>query len=88
MSTWLSEDLNDYIDTGNFAEQSFVIPKADLGLATQLLDGMTITMTRLAGTKPTVKFDDIQFEQTGIPAVFKATTSQDYYNSQQSQRGR
>ena len=69
-----SVDLNDYIDTGNFAEQNFVIPKADLGLTTQLLDGMTITMTRLGGTKPTVKFDDIQFEQTGTPAVFQATT--------------
>jgi hypothetical protein len=70
-----SVNLNDsYIDTGNFAEQSFAIPKADFGLATQLLDGMTITMTRLGGTKPTVKFDDIQFEQTGTPAVFKATT--------------
>jgi hypothetical protein len=69
-----SIDLNDYIDTGNFAEQSFVVPKADLGLTTQLLDGMVITMTRLGGTKPTVKFDDIQFEQTGTPAVFKATT--------------
>lgn len=67
-------DLNGYIDTGNFAEQNFVIPKADLGLTTQLLDGMTITMTRLGGTKPTVKFDDIQFEQTGTPAVFQATT--------------
>jgi hypothetical protein len=69
-----SVDLNDYIDTGGFAEQNFVVPKADLGLTTQLLDGMTITMTRLGGTKPTVKFDDIQFEQTGTPAVFKATT--------------
>ena len=28
-----SIDLNDYIDTGNFAEQPFVIPKADLGIS-------------------------------------------------------
>lgn len=69
-----SVDLNDYIDTGDFAEQGFAVPKADLGLATQLLDGMTITMVRLGGTKPTVKFDDVQFEQTGTPAVFQATT--------------
>lgn len=69
-----SVDLNDYIDTGNFAEQTFVVPKADLGLTTQLLDGMTLTITRIGGTKPTIKFDDIQFEQTGTPAVFKATT--------------
>lgn len=69
-----SVNLNDFIDTGDFTEQNFVVPKADLGLTTQLLDGMTITITRLAGTKPTIKFDDIQFEQTGDPAVFKATT--------------
>lgn len=69
-----SIDLNDFIDTGDFTEQNFVIPKADLGLTTQLLDGMTIIITRLAGTKPTIKFDDIQFEQTGNPAIFTAST--------------
>jgi len=69
-----SVNLNDFIDTGNFSEQGFVVPKAELGLTTQLLDGMTITITRLGGTKPTIKFDDIQFEQTGTPAIFKATT--------------
>lgn len=69
-----SIDLNDFIDTGNFLEQNFVVPKLDLGLTTQLLDGMTLTIIRTAGTKPTIKFDDIQFEQTGTPAVFKATT--------------
>ncbi len=69
-----SVDLNDFIDTGDFSEQNFVIPKADLGLTTQLLDGMTLTITRIGGTKPTIKFDDIQFEASGDPAVFKATT--------------
>jgi len=69
-----SVNLNDFIDTGDFAEQNFVVPKADLGLTTQLLDGMTLTITRSGGAKPTIKFDDIQFEQTGNPAVFKATT--------------
>jgi len=69
-----SVDLNNFIDTGNFAAQNFVIPKADLGLTTQLLDGMTLTITRIGGTKPTIKFDDIQFEAAGTPAVFRATT--------------
>ncbi len=70
-----SVDLNDYIDTGNFSEQNFVIPKADLGITTQVLDGMSLVMVRAGGgPKPTVKFDDIQFEQTGDSAVFKATT--------------
>ena len=69
-----SVNLNDFIDTGDFGEQNFVIPKTDLGLTTQLLDGMTLTITRSGGTKPTIKFDDIQFEALGDPAVFKATT--------------
>jgi len=69
-----SVDLNDFIDTGNFATQSFVIPKADLGLTTQLLDGMSLRITRTGGARPTIAFDDIQFEASGDPAIFKATT--------------
>ena len=69
-----SVDLNNFIDTGDFGIQNFVVPKAELGLTTQLLDGMTLTITRIGGTKPTIKFDDIQFEAAGTPAVFKATT--------------
>ena len=69
-----SVNLNDFIDTGNFSEQSFAIPKDALGLTSDLLDGMTITITRTGGTKPTIKFDDIQFEQTGTPVVFTART--------------
>ena len=69
-----SVNLNDYMDTGNFSEQNFVVPKADMGLTTQLIDGFTITLTRTGGTKPTMKFDDIQLEETGNSAVFKSTT--------------
>lgn len=69
-----SFDINNAIDTGNFTEQNFVIPKSLFGLTTQLIDGMVITITRTGGSKPTIKFDDIQFEQTGDSATFKATT--------------
>lgn len=70
-------DLNDFIDTGLLGtEQTFVIPKIDLGLTTQLVDGFSIRLERIGGTKPTMTFDDIQLEQTGDPAVFKATTPQ------------
>jgi len=72
-----SVDLNDFIDTGDFAQQNFVIPKADLGLTTQLLDGMTLTILRSGGPRPTISFDDIQLEQTGDPIVFTATTPVD-----------
>ena len=34
-----SVNLDVYIDTGNFTEQSFAIPKADMGLTGQLVDG-------------------------------------------------
>jgi len=64
-------DLNDFIDTGDFTEQSFAIPKADFGLDTQTVDDMDITMIRAGGAKPTVKFDDFQIEQIGAPAVFE-----------------
>jgi len=65
-----SVDLNDYINTGDFTEQSFVIPKGDLGIDSLTVDEMTITVGRVGGTRPTVKFDDIQIEQTGTPEVF------------------
>ncbi len=65
-----SIDLNDFIDTGNFAEQAFAIPKADLGISTVTVDEMTIIITRNGGAKPTIKFDDWQIEETGTPAIF------------------
>ncbi len=66
--------LNDYIDTGDFSEQSFVIPKDDLGLSTQTINGLTISLSRSGGAKPTFKLDDLQLEASGTPAIFKATT--------------
>jgi len=69
-----SVNLNDFIDTGDFTEQNFVVPKADLGLTTQNVNSMRLTILRTGGAKPTVKFDDFQWENTGAPIVFKATT--------------
>jgi hypothetical protein len=66
--------LNSYIDTGDFAEQTFVIPKADFNFATTVVDGLTLALVRAGGPKPTVKFDDIQMEAAGDPLIFKATT--------------
>ncbi len=67
--------IDDYIDTGLIGtEQAFVIPKEDLGISTQLVDGFTITVSRIGGTKPTMTFDNIQLEQTGASAVFRVTT--------------
>ena len=71
-----SVDLNDYIDTTDFAQQNFVIPKLDLGLSTQSVDGMTLTMNRAGGARPTASFDDIQFEETGIPLIFNLNVKQ------------
>jgi hypothetical protein len=71
----ISVNLNDYIDIGLLGtEQSFAIPKADLGLSNQLVDGFTITIVRTGGAKVTASFDDIQLEATGDPAVFKVST--------------
>ncbi len=65
-----SVDLNDYIDTGDFTEQGFVIPTSDLGITFLIVDEMTITMIRSGGARPTVKFDDFQIEEIGEPALF------------------
>jgi len=68
-------NLNDFIDTGLIGTaQIAVIPKADMGLIDQLVDGFRIIVQRSGGTKPTMTFDDIQLEVTGTPEVFKATT--------------
>lgn len=69
-----SVNLNDIIDTGIFTEQSFAIPKAVFGLTTQTIDQMTILIERTGGAKPTIKFDNFQWQETGTPATFKVTT--------------
>ncbi len=71
-----SVNLNDFIDTGDLSEQSFVIPKASLGLTTQNINGMSVRLERTGGQKPTFKLDDIQWEETGAAEVYKATTPQ------------
>ena len=75
--------LDNYIDTSLLGTaQNAVIPKADLGLLAQTVDGFTITLVRLGGSKPTMTFDDIQLEQTGSPATFKisaSTTTEEYH---------
>lgn len=65
-----SVTLDDFIDTGSFLEQSFVIPKASLGLTTQEVNGFTVSIVRLGGAKPTFKLDDIQLESSGTPLIF------------------
>jgi len=68
-------NLNGHMDVGNFSEQSVSISKADFGLTTQLIDGFSITITRTGGAKPTIKFDDIQLEETGSPLEFKVAAA-------------
>lgn len=70
-----SVDLNDYIDTGLLGtQQSFVIPKADLGLSGQTVDDMNLVLSRTGGAKAVIDFDDIQLEVSGGSVVYKATT--------------
>jgi len=67
-----SVNLNDYIETTLLAsEQSFAIPKGDMGLASQSVDGFTITLSRAGGPQVAFTMDDIQIEQTGTPLIFK-----------------
>jgi len=66
--------LNDFIDTGNFNAQNFVIPKSDLGLTTQKVNGLTIRLIRTGGAQAAFTLDNLQLEASGTPAVFRATT--------------
>jgi len=62
--------LNDFVNVGDFVEQSFVIPKSTFNFLTTVVDGFSITLERTGGAKPTMKFDDLQFEETGDPLSF------------------
>ncbi len=65
-------DLNDFISTGNFAQQNFVVTTDELGLDSgQLFNGLTVTFTRFGGPQGAFKLDQLQFEASGTPAVFK-----------------
>lgn len=62
--------MNAYIDTGNFAEQSFVIPLTDFGLAGATVDEFTMTVSRSGGNRPRIAFDDFNIQETGAPLVY------------------
>lgn len=72
-------NLNDYIDAGNFNEQSYVIPKADLGIIDEIVDEVTITILRSGGTRPVIKFDDLQINEVGNPLVFSVQLDTDEF---------
>ncbi|MCH7568488.1 MAG: hypothetical protein IIA87_03620 [Nanoarchaeota archaeon] len=73
-----SVNLNDFIDTGLLnSYQGFVIPKEDFGITTQYVDELDFTLTRIGGTKPIFRFDDIQIEVSGTPLVFTADVEKD-----------
>ncbi len=71
-----SVNLNDFIDTGDFTEQSFAIPKSNFDISSETVDDMDITIIRLGGSKPTIKFDDFQIEEIGEPAIFSLNVDQ------------
>jgi hypothetical protein len=59
-------ELGNYLDVSNLNEyQQITIPLEDLGLDQETFDEMTINMVRSGGSKPTVRFDNIQVEEAG-----------------------
>ena len=72
-------NLNDYIDAGNFDEQAYVIPKVDLGITSEVVDEVTITILRSGGTRPNIKFDNLQINEIGDPAVFSVAVNVDEF---------
>ena len=70
-----SIDINDFINAGILdIYQGFAIPKSEFGLTTQIVDEMNVVLARSGGPQPTFRFDVVQWEQTGNPLIFKATT--------------
>ena len=57
--------MNDFIDTGNFTEQSFAIPLTQFNLTGAIVDEFTMTIQRNGGSLPDISFDDFQIEETG-----------------------
>jgi len=62
--------LNQFIQPGDFTPQQFNIPLSTFNFQSNLVDGFTITVNRSGGTKPTVKFDNIQLEKTQTASSF------------------
>lgn len=74
-----SVNLEDFIDTSNFSEQSFVVPISNFSFPSNNINGMTIEILRMGGAKPTIKFDDLQWEATTAtaPLEYSVTISND-----------
>lgn len=70
-----SVNLNNYINTGLIGvEQTFLVPKNDIGLSEQLVDEIDLLVLRTGGSKPAFTLDDLQFESTeGSSKPFVAT---------------
>jgi len=62
--------MSNYIDTGNFAEQSFAIPLSAFNLAGAIVDEFTMTIQRSAGHNPHISFDDFTIQETGTPLEY------------------
>lgn len=72
-----SLNLNNIIDTGDFTEQSFVVPLSALGIEGENINELTISIERTGGSKPTIKFDDLNLETSGSPLEFKIQPERD-----------
>lgn len=64
--------MNDFINTGDFSEQSFSIPMTTFNTGGATVDELDLTIVRSGGVKPTIAFDDFQIEETGEPISFRA----------------
>lgn len=66
-----SINLNDFIDTGNFDAQQFVIPIGNFGSTSNLANGLRIIVVRSGGgVKPAFTFDNIRLEFSGTPLIY------------------
>jgi len=68
--------MNEFIDTGLAAEQSFSIPLGEFDLAGATVDEFTLTVQRSAGHNPHILFDDFQLEESGTPLTYSVNVPQ------------
>ena len=65
-------NLNDFIDTTLIGTaQSFAILLTEFGIASQTVDDVSFRITRSGGPQVAFTLDDLTFQATGTPLVFK-----------------
>ena len=75
ISIGVAVNLNDYVDPNNFGAQVAIIPIDDFELEVPTFNGLTFTVVRSGGAKPSLDIDDIQLETGTAPLSYRAVAA-------------